>query len=113
MKLSDNYFHLCSYYLLITKSSEFRLSISELPYFTIQVCYGPQPRVYGFATMPDLPCPKKSTSQLWYILAATLRTGLETQNIVTKSRALNEKDGEELLKANGLRPIDVHQNFNA
>ncbi len=41
-----------------------------------------------------------------------LRTGLETQNIVAKSRALNEKDGEELLKANGLRPIDVRQNFN-
>ncbi|KAF8961518.1 hypothetical protein BDZ97DRAFT_1921202 [Flammula alnicola] len=35
-----------------------------------------------------------------------LRTGLETQKIIAESRACNASEGEELLKANGLRAID-------
>jgi hypothetical protein len=38
-----------------------------------------------------------------------LRTGLETQKIIAESRALNAAAGEQLLKSNGLRPIDVCQ----
>ena len=38
-----------------------------------------------------------------------LRTGLEMQNIIAKSKALTAAAGEQLLKSNGLRPIDVRQ----
>jgi hypothetical protein len=38
-----------------------------------------------------------------------LRTGLETQNIIAESKALTAAAGEQLLKSNGLRPIDVRQ----
>ena len=38
-----------------------------------------------------------------------LRTGLETQNIIAESKALTSAAGEQLLKSNGLRPIDVRQ----
>ena len=35
------------------------------------------------------------------------RTGLETQKLITDAQALNATQGEEILKANGIRPIDV------
>ena len=35
------------------------------------------------------------------------RTGLETQKLIANARALNAKQGEEILKANGIRPVDV------
>jgi hypothetical protein len=38
------------------------------------------------------------------------RTGLETQKLITDARALNAKQGEEILKANGIRPVDVSYN---
>jgi hypothetical protein len=38
-----------------------------------------------------------------------LRTGLETQKLVANARALNATQGEEILKANGIRPVDVSQ----
>ena len=34
-------------------------------------------------------------------------TGLETQKIIANARALNATWGEELLKANCIRPVDV------
>jgi hypothetical protein len=37
------------------------------------------------------------------------RTGLETQKIIADSKKLRAVAGEELLKSNGLRPIDVCQ----
>jgi hypothetical protein len=37
-----------------------------------------------------------------------LRNGLETQRIIEKSRKLGLTHGEDLLKAHGLRAIDVH-----
>lgn len=37
------------------------------------------------------------------------RTGLETQKIIAQSKVLNAAEGEQLLKSNGLRPIDVRQ----
>lgn len=36
-----------------------------------------------------------------------LRSGNETQEIIAKSRTLGAKKGEELLKANSLRAIEV------
>ena len=41
-----------------------------------------------------------------------LRTGLETQKIVQHARKLKAGPAEKLLKANGLRPIDVCSNIN-
>ena len=38
-----------------------------------------------------------------------LRNGLETQKIVAQSKTLGETEGEQLLKSNSLRPINVHQ----
>ena len=38
-----------------------------------------------------------------------LRTGLETQKIIAESKALPAAAGEQLLKSNGLRSIDVRQ----
>jgi len=39
------------------------------------------------------------------------RTGLETQKLIADARALNAKRGEEILKANGIRPVDVSYFF--
>jgi hypothetical protein len=36
-----------------------------------------------------------------------LRTGIETQEIIDSARQLSATDGEALLKANGLRPIEA------
>lgn len=38
-----------------------------------------------------------------------LRTGLETQKIIAESKELTAAAGEQLLKSNGLRQIDVRQ----
>jgi hypothetical protein len=35
------------------------------------------------------------------------RTGPETQKIIADAKALNATQGEDLLKANGIRPVDV------
>ena len=35
------------------------------------------------------------------------RSGCETQKLVAEARALNAAQGEEILKSNGIRPIDV------
>jgi hypothetical protein len=35
------------------------------------------------------------------------RTGFETQKLIADARALNATQGEEILKANGIRPINV------
>ena len=40
-----------------------------------------------------------------------LRTGIETQRIIEQARKLRSGDAEELLKKNGLRPIDVCTNI--
>ncbi|KAF8956317.1 hypothetical protein BDZ97DRAFT_1907242 [Flammula alnicola] len=40
-----------------------------------------------------------------------LRSGAETEKIIAESRVLNAKEGEELLKANGLRAIDLKNAF--
>jgi hypothetical protein len=39
------------------------------------------------------------------------RTGLETQKLVADARALNKAWGEEILKANGIQPVDVSYFF--
>ena len=39
------------------------------------------------------------------------RTGLETQKLIADAQALNAKQGEEILKANGIRPVDVSYFF--
>ena len=36
-----------------------------------------------------------------------LRTGRETQKLITDAQALNAAQGEEILKAYGIRPVDV------
>ena len=41
-----------------------------------------------------------------------MRTGIETQDIIDQARKLTAAKGEELLKKNGLRPIDVCFNLN-
>jgi hypothetical protein len=38
-----------------------------------------------------------------------LRNGHETQKIIAESKTLKAAEGEQLLKSNGLRPIDVRQ----
>jgi hypothetical protein len=40
------------------------------------------------------------------------RTGLETQKLVAEARKLNAAQGEEILKANGIRPVDVSFSFS-
>ena len=40
------------------------------------------------------------------------RTGLETQKLIADARALNAAQGEEILKANGIRPVDVSSFFD-
>jgi hypothetical protein len=40
-----------------------------------------------------------------------LRTGLETQKIIAQSKTLKAGEGEQLLKSNGLRAIDVRHLF--
>jgi len=39
------------------------------------------------------------------------RTGSETQKLVADARALNATQGEELLKVNGIRLVDVSCSF--
>lgn len=40
------------------------------------------------------------------------RTGVETQNLIADARTLNAALGEEILKANGIRPVDVSCYFD-
>jgi hypothetical protein len=40
-----------------------------------------------------------------------LRTGIETQGIIDHALQLSATEGEALLKANGLRPIEVCSNL--
>jgi hypothetical protein len=106
MILRGNFFRVLLFYLPTTRNSTWFFSLL-IPFDQNgQECDVEHTWLRWFATLSNLPCTKRRVARLWEGSMATANRYWNPE-IMEDARKLGPVKGEELLKQNGLRLIDV------